>query len=555
MIRTLFKGFTALLIVLAITVVWAITLNKPRQIHFEHYSLPKDIRTLPQNWTADIRQQVSHMNFGSRLIPLQWLLNLEQPYNSQKFLDPDHIKSLGLIPQQHATNNTYGLPIGFSIDDKDGTPWVGLTCAACHTALIEHGKQKILIDGGAGNFNFSAFERSLLNAVTLTLKDPERLTRLQENIAHETETDLAEQLNHWQQKMARFVATNQTETPYGYGRLDAFGLIFNTISVKALGVATNVRSPDAPSSIPVLWDASHYDVTQWNGSAPNQEPGPLGQNIPTALGVYADIDMKPGSIGGYSSSVRIRALGYLQHSYNKLTSPKWPEDLLGQLDSTLIREGESLYKTHCERCHMVITKDRGNAKYRATLIPVTEVGTDPTLATNFTEQRVSSGFLEGQKTAILAGPILAKEVNPLKLVVNASVGVMLKKPFSTLSAMATQYESNYPAPNLDSRAVYKARSLNGVWTSAPYLHNGSVPTLWDLLMPPELRPREFYTGSRELDVIKVGFGINVDENTAPPANTNLMDTRLHGNSNAGHLYGTTLEASEKLALIEYLKSL
>ncbi|HEY7774607.1 MAG TPA: di-heme-cytochrome C peroxidase [Marinagarivorans sp.] len=555
MIRTLLKGFTALLIVLAIIVVWAITLNKPKQQHFEHYSLPLDIRTLPQNWTADIRQQVSHTSFGSRLVPLHWLLNLEQPFDRQQFLDPEHIRSLGFIPQQHATNNTYGLPVGFSIDYKHDVPWVGLTCAACHTALIEHQGQKILIDGGAGKLHFSAFERSLFNAITLTIEEPERFARFSRTITSTSEKELKTQLIEWQKKMARHLAINQTDTPYGHGRLDAFGIIFNAVAVKALGVATNVRTPDAPVSIPVLWDAPHFDVVQWNGSAPNREPGPLGQNIPTAIGVYADLEMGPEAIGGYSSSVRVKNLGYLQHSYAKLTAPKWPEDLLGKLDSALVAKGQTLYETHCLSCHALSRNNSATAKYRTTLIPASEVGTDLAMVTNFTEQRVSSGFLEGRKTAIITGPPLEAEVSPVDLVINAAAGVMLKKPFSTLSAVATQYESNYPPPKSRTSKVYKARPLNGIWTSGPYLHNGSVPTLWDLLQPPQQRPTQFFTGSIELDVKRVGYSVNATSDNAARPYASSMDTRLYGNSNAGHRYGTALSNDEKWALIEYLKSL
>ena len=108
---------------------------------------------------------------------------------------------------------------------------------------------------------------------------------------------------------------------------------------------------------------------------------------------------------------------------------------------------------------------------------------------------------------------------------------------------------------LENQKVYKARQLNGIWTSAPYLHNGSVPSLWDLLTPEEQRPTLFYTGSRQLDTRKVGYQSTIIEGAPLPAATTLFDTSLYGNSNAGHNFGTTLTAIEKWALIEYLKSL
>jgi len=94
---------------------------------------------------------------------------------------------------------------------------------------------------------------------------------------------------------------------------------------------------------------------------------------------------------------------------------------------------------------------------------------------------------------------------------------------------------------------YKARPLNGIWATAPYLHNGSVPTLVALLEPAARRPATFHVGSTEFDPQAVGF---VDDPGFP-----VFDTSLPGNGNAGHEYASTLSAAEKADLLEYLKSL
>jgi hypothetical protein len=97
---------------------------------------------------------------------------------------------------------------------------------------------------------------------------------------------------------------------------------------------------------------------------------------------------------------------------------------------------------------------------------------------------------------------------------------------------------------------YKARPLDGIWATAPYLHNGSVPTLADLLTPPAERPEVFRVGSHELDPIKVGFA------SAPTGEEEFVfDTKIDGNRNGGHPYGTALPDADKAALLEYLKSL
>ena len=94
--------------------------------------------------------------------------------------------------------------------------------------------------------------------------------------------------------------------------------------------------------------------------------------------------------------------------------------------------------------------------------------------------------------------------------------------------------------------------LNGIWATAPYLHNGSVPNLWELLKPAKDRRTSFMVGSRVFDPKNVGY--DADQSpfksgrfVADPANAN-------GNGNGGHEYGTTLTDEQRWAIIEYLKN-
>ena len=100
---------------------------------------------------------------------------------------------------------------------------------------------------------------------------------------------------------------------------------------------------------------------------------------------------------------------------------------------------------------------------------------------------------------------------------------------------------------------YVSVPLDGVWIRAPFLHNGSVPTLRDLLEPPEQRPSVFYRGYDVYDPERAGFTSNVSSEAGKPFTR--FDTAERGNSNAGHLYGTDLSPEEKRALLEYLKTL
>ena len=96
--------------------------------------------------------------------------------------------------------------------------------------------------------------------------------------------------------------------------------------------------------------------------------------------------------------------------------------------------------------------------------------------------------------------------------------------------------------------AYKARPLNGIWASSPYLHNGSVPTLYDLLRPAAARPKRFAVGRWQFDPKKVGY---VSDGELPW----VYDTAMTGNHNSGHEYGTSLSDDDRWALVEYLKTL
>lgn len=102
--------------------------------------------------------------------------------------------------------------------------------------------------------------------------------------------------------------------------------------------------------------------------------------------------------------------------------------------------------------------------------------------------------------------------------------------------------------------AYLAPPLDGLWLRAPYLHNGSVPTIADLLNPVSQRPRVFYRGSDILDPVRLGFEHTRDRDPATGLPNFRYDTSLPGNSNQGHEHGIDLSPDDKLALIEYLKT-
>jgi hypothetical protein len=108
-------------------------------------------------------------------------------------------------------------------------------------------------------------------------------------------------------------------------------------------------------------------------------------------------------------------------------------------------------------------------------------------------------------------------------------------------------------PDTKGGRVYPAKPLAGIWATAPYLNNGSVANMWDLLTAPADRPKKFLLGSREYDVQKLGYVTTTDAKSPAPAWE--YDTSQVGNTNTGHVYGTNLPDDDKWALIEFLKAL
>ncbi|MDC0664117.1 di-heme-cytochrome C peroxidase [Marinobacter sp. SS21] len=510
-----------------------------------------EFRQLTQGWSDSVREQMHHLSFGSRMLPYDWLLHLERADGSGSVREPAFLAQLGFIPTQPSALNPDSLPVGFSrAVDGTGTAWAGFNCAACHTGAIRYRGEQVLIEGGPALIDFSRFEDAVIASLAATLADPARLERLalalEQDHPESLRLALQQRLDYLHQRRRM----NQSATAYGHGRLDAFGQIFNTVAVELLNRPGNAHPADAPVSYPFLWGAPYLDLVQWNGSAPNQAPGPLIQNVTTALAVFGTANLsEPGALGGYTSSVDIPNLGTLQRHYNQLRAPGWPEDLLGALDPDKLTAGRTLYRDNCLACHALSDHQQPNQPAKVTLVPRTEVGTDPAMATNFLQARAQTGLLAGRKKLVLAGPAFGSEASTIELVVHAALGATLQHPLDALGASLEDFVRVYGATPSQAPDQYKARPLAGIWATAPFLHNGSVPTLYHLLLPPEQRPASFHVGSRELDPVKVGY---VTE--AGPASSHF-DTRLPANSNQGHVYGTDLDESARWALVEYLKSL
>jgi hypothetical protein len=123
-------------------------------------------------------------------------------------------------------------------------------------------------------------------------------------------------------------------------------------------------------------------------------------------------------------------------------------------------------------------------------------------------------------------------------------------------AQRCRNDSNLPLPFLGPKLAYIPRPLNGIWATGPYLHNGSVASLYELLLPPSKRKPVFWVGGMEFDPKEVGFKSGPGEGPFKFRVRDAAGRIILGNDNSGHDYGTAdMSERERRALVEYLKTL
>ena len=513
--------------------------------------------TLDQGWSDQTRQAFWFTPQGSQIVPYNYFLALEQVSTTQPFASPSNFTSYRYLPAAASNLNPDGLPIGFvkHVDATSGIAWIGLTCAACHTSQINYQGTGFLIDGAGTLGDFNQWLIDLGGALDATRQDSAKFARFANTILGPNHTEAQAQalrtdLLNKSLVVAERNVRNAPPSPPGFGRFDAFGTIFNEMLGNVLNNPANVKPPDAPVSYPFLWTTGQLDLVQWNGFGVNAGAvGPLTRNIGEVVGLFGHLQVTSDPIFGYASTIEVANLGKIEAWINNLLSPQWPGQQLPPIDVLKAAAGQPLYTQHCASCHTIIDRTNTNQSIAVTMVPVSQVQTDPTMAVNAATRTGLTGLLQGMKEYIFIGDTFGATAGAGAILTNGVLGVLLAHPIEGIEAAIAEYKAVRDAKKFDPES-YKARPLNGIWATAPYLHNGSVPSLAQLLLPPAQRMKQFHVGSREYDPANVGFI------TTQTPGAYLFDTTVKGNSNAGHAYATaTLTAAQRLELLEYLKTL
>jgi hypothetical protein len=337
-------------------------------------------------------------------------------------------------------------------------------------------------------------------------------------------------------------------TPEGYGRLDAFGIGRDELFG---GVAGNAAPADAPVSFPHIWGMEYTGWLQWGANTDSV----MERNIGQALGVGALFD--PAT---FDSTVNIPNLHKLERFAYKLRPPAWPATF-PPIDTAKAGRGKELFVEHCAPCHETYKTDGVMRTYQ--LFAFAQTGTDPLAAINF-ELPVAQA--DG---TVRPFPYAAVDlISQIKSKAYRDAGydaATIDRLENRQVRRGPEWNPAFRAPLLDAssyadtagRKVYRAKTLVGIWATGPFLHNGSVPTIYDLLHPAIARPATFPLGTREYDPVRLGVQIDPAKYAlAPDQDPFTFDTRLPGNWNTGHEWSfyPSLDDDARYAIIEFLKT-
>ena len=548
--------------------------------------LPASPRPEGQNGLSETqRASFYHLSEGGEIYPLDWLLALDVDVPAsdgsvevRRFLD--EVERFGLLPDAKSAGNPYGLPVGVSVarSKLNGTQMIGLNCSACHVGQLQYQNHAVRIDGGPNMAYVNKFLEHLALETEGTFKSPHRLARFWDRLhavrrerrasATRDEDDVAED-ERFSRRIIQLFTSNRglleaqvralrslpalkrtlaISTQEGYGRLDAFGIgrdeLFGSIGPNSLPA-------DGPVSIPHIWGMEYTGWLQWGANTNSV----MERNIGQALGVGALYDAKT-----FSSTVRIDNLHQLETLAYNIVPPKWPESF-PPIDTARADRGRSLFYQYCAGCHETFKTDGRLRTYK--LFSLDEVGTDPMTALNFERQvMLADGTTRTFPSAALdlITRIKQKAYQEQKLD-KQTIAQWEQRHLRS----GPQWDPTFRAPLLDSdkwddtrgRKVYRSKTLVGIWATAPFLHNGSVPTIYDLLKPASERPVTFPTGQREYDPVKLGIQTDRAKYVLPPGLAGfLMDMRLPGNWNTGHEWSfyPSLTDDQRYAIIEFLKT-
>jgi mono/diheme cytochrome c family protein len=399
------------------------------------------------------------------------------------------------------------LPVGMSMRRHMGIDRVFLNCAVCHTSTVRtapNATPELVLGMPANRLDLMGFQKFVHDCVSDRRFTPSQIIpRIQ---AAGGKLDLVDRKLVY--PLAVYLMRDGVlgllgrlrflfiQPDWGPGRVDTFN------SAKALFNYSFERAPLKElvgyADFPAIWNQAKKQGMQlhWDGNNDRVEE----RNLSAAYGT-----------GATPKLIDHAAIGRVEAWMANARPPAFSRHF--PIDAARAARGAAIYHKHCADCHGA-SGDDFSGRNVGRVTPIAAIGTDRGRLDSYTRE----------------------------LAVN--------------QGMLYSADPKYRFSHFRKTWGYANMPLDGLWLRAPYLHNGSVPTLWDLLLPASRRPKAFYRGDDVYDPKRMGFISNqARERTSAGVRVYFRyDTTQPGNGNAGHEYGTALSDADKWALIEYLKT-
>jgi mono/diheme cytochrome c family protein len=455
-------------------------------------------RTEPAPYFQSDEEHFLYGSVGTEADGIPYWIWLTLPRIFPEYLNrPGGYASIGLV-----SRDGHDMPIGFS-KLTVGFPRVGINCAMCHTASFRATADDVptiypaAASHQTGGQEYARFLIACANDPRFTAETI--LDEIGKNIRLSFIDRLLYRLVIIPATRRRLLelgsesAWMASRPDWGRGRSDALNPLKFALLRQPLD--DTIGSADMMP----LWNLHRREGTAFGWDGMNTALREMVQSSAIASGAsrkwMARDDAKWDSSDAKAMSSMRRVVNYI----GGLPAPKYPL----AVDAALAAAGAVTYEASCASCH------KPGGSRTGTVIPLAEIGTD--------RHRLDAWTANAAAAANALGD-----------------------------------GQHWQFQKFRKTAGYTAVPLEGIWLTAPYLHNGSVPTLADLLEPAAARPRKFWRGYDVYDAARLGFvaqGAEAERVGTP------LDVTLPGNGNAGHAYGTDLAAEQKRALLEYLKTL
>ncbi len=417
--------------------------------------------------------------------------------------------AFGFVYEKDARGRPLALPIGVSKREVNGVEVVWLNCATCHTGTYRTSASDTphVVPGmPSNNLDFNRFVGLLLKAAGDERLAPAELFPAMEKAG--TRLDGFDRLV-WQAAVlprfregvlrirGRMDPLIARQSRWGAGRVDTFNP-YKLIQFATPAASLSEAEVHGVSDFPAIFNQRPREGMDlhWDGNNNSLRE----RNLSAAIGA----GVTPRTVDHRSIQ---RVAGWLLD----LPAPPSPH----RPDPAAVARGRDIFAGSCAACHGDHKAGRYlfQGQHLGKVTPISEIGTDRARLDSYTEP-----FRQQQLARMFKGT-----------------------PYRFTQFRKTDGYANQP--------------LDGLWLRGPYLHNGSVPSLVDLLNDPASRPRAFLRGRGQdiVDPARGGFLTTAcDPAARAPAGTHCYDTALPGNGNGGHLYGVDLSAPRKADLIAYL---